>query len=157
MKLTLLFTGKTEEAYLKEGIGIYTKRLRHYIPHEIKIVDDRKKRPEHREGRSKAGKSEKLIPEGNNNAYYVLLDEKGDKLSSEEFARFIENTMVQGYKELVFITGGAYGFSENAYRRANRLISLSDMTFTNQMVRLILVEQIYRAMTIIRGEPYHHQ
>jgi 23S rRNA (pseudouridine1915-N3)-methyltransferase len=157
MKLTLLFTGRTEEAYLKEGIEIYTKRLRHYIPHEIKIVDDRKKRTEHPAGRSKAGKNEKLISAGNTNAYIVLLDEKGDKLSSEGFAKLIENTMIQGYKDLVFITGGAYGFSENIYRRANRLISLSDMTFTNQMVRLILVEQIYRAMTIIRGEPYHHQ
>ncbi len=157
MKLTLLFTGKTEEAYLKEGIGIYTKRLRHYIPNEIKIIDDRKKKPEHVAGRTKAGKSEKLISADNSNAYFVLLDEKGDKLSSEEFAKFIENTMVRGYKELIFITGGAYGFPEDVYRRANRIISLSDMTFTNQMVRLILVEQIYRAMTIIRGEPYHHQ
>ncbi len=155
MKIVLLFTGKTEDGYLKEGIGIYTKRLKRYIPHEIKITGERKKKPGKISGQSRD--NDKPIPEFDNTSYVVILDEKGEKFSSVDFARFIEKTMNQGYKELVFITGGAYGFPQDTREKAHRSISLSDMTFSHQMVRLILVEQIYRAMTIIRGEPYHHR
>ncbi len=147
MKIILLFTGKTEESYLKEGIDIYSKRVERYIPHEIKIINERKKK-------FTAGNS---LPVSGHSSYVVCLDEKGDKLSSVDFAKFLEKIMNQGYKELVFVTGGAYGFTERETLRADRLLSLSKMTFSHQMVRLILVEQIYRALTIIRGEPYHHR
>jgi 23S rRNA (pseudouridine1915-N3)-methyltransferase len=147
MKLILLFTGKTEDSYLKEGIDIYSKRIGRYIPHEIKIINERKKK-------FTAGNS---LPVLGQSSYVVCLDEKGDKLSSVDFAKFLEKMMNQGYKELVFITGGAYGFTEGETLTADRLLSLSQMTFSHQMVRLILVEQIYRALTIIRGEPYHHR
>jgi 23S rRNA (pseudouridine1915-N3)-methyltransferase len=147
MKIILFFTGKTEDSYLKEGIDIYSKRIERYIPHEIKVINERKKK-------STAGNR---IPAFGQSSYVVCLDEKGDKLSSVDFAKFVEKIMNQGYKELVFITGGAYGFTEGEVPLANRLLSLSDMTFSHQMVRLILVEQIYRALTIIWGEPYHHR
>jgi 23S rRNA (pseudouridine1915-N3)-methyltransferase len=147
MKIILLFTGKTEDNYLKEGIEKYSKRIGRYIPYEIKIINERKKK-------SAAGD---LLTASGSYSYVVCLDEKGDKLNSSDFANFLEKIMNQGYKELVFITGGAYGFSESEKQSANKLISLSEMTFSHQMVRLFLVEQIYRAITIIRGEPYHHQ
>lgn len=156
MKLKLLFTGKTEDGYLKEGIDIYTKRLRHYIPYEIKIAGERKKKSFQQSAKISA-EYEKLMSAFDKTAYIVLLDEKGEKLTSEGFAGLIEKNMNHGYRELVFITGGPYGFPENIRNKADRIVSLSDMTFSHQMVRLILVEQIYRAMTIIRGEPYHHQ
>ncbi len=157
MKLTLVFTGKTEEKYLREGIDIYTKRLRHYIPHEIKIIGLGKKRSGHPAGKSDAGEIEKLVSFTGSNTFVVLLDENGDRLSSPELARLISKTMNHGYKDMVFITGGSHGIPEETNRLANRVVSLSDLTFPHQMVRLILVEQIYRAMTIIKGEPYHHQ
>jgi 23S rRNA (pseudouridine1915-N3)-methyltransferase len=157
MKITLLFTGKTRENYLKEGIAIYTKRLGRYIPFEIAVLNDGKSRPGNHSGKSKSRDSSKQPPYEGNTTFLVLLDQKGEKFSSESFAGFIQNTMNKGYKELAFMTGGAYGFPDNTYETADKIISLSDMTFSNQMVRLILAEQIYRAMTIIRGEPYHHQ
>ena len=157
MKLILLFTGKTEEGYINEGVDLYAKRLRRYIPHEIIILPDRKTRQGQPRGKSRAREMDRLMLSSGNTAFTVILDEKGEKLNSCEFAKFIEQTMTRGYKEMVFITGGAYGFTDSLSNKADRLISLSDMTFTHQMVRLILIEQIYRAMTIIKGEPYHHQ
>jgi 23S rRNA (pseudouridine1915-N3)-methyltransferase len=157
MKLILLFTGKTEESYMNEGIALYAKRLRRYIPHEIKILPDTKTGRGQPRGKSRVRAMDKPVVSSGNTAFTVLLDEKGEKLNSGEFAKFIEHTMTRGYKEMIFITGGAYGFADSQYNKADRLISLSDMTFTHQMVRLILIEQIYRAMTIIKGEPYHHQ
>ncbi len=146
MKIILLFTGKTDDSYLREGIEIYSKRIERYIPHEIKIINER---------RNKSAGGGK-IPVFGQSSYIVFLDEKGEKLSSVNFAKFLEKIMNQGYKELVFITGGAYGFTKEEIIMADRLISLSEMTFSHQMVRLILVEQVYRALTIIRGEQYHH-
>ena len=157
MKLTLLFTGKTEDSYLKEGIEIYAKRLKRYLPLEIKIIGESVKRSKSSAGRARIRESEIITSAVSRSSYIVLLDEKGKCYSSEEFARFIENIMNRGYRELVFVTGGAYGFSDELYGKADHKVSLSDMTFTHQMVRLILTEQLYRAVTIIRGEPYHHE
>ncbi len=156
MKLTLLFTGKTEDSYLKEGIEIYAKRLKRYFPLDIKITGESVKRSKPPAGKARIRESGKITAALSRSSYVVLLDEKGKSYSSEEFARFIEDKMNRGYRELVFIAGGAYGFSDELYGKANHKISLSDMTFTHQMVRLILAEQLYRAATIIRGEPYHH-
>ncbi len=157
MKLTLIFTGKTRPGYLKEGIDIYTKRLGHYAPVKIKTIEEQGGKSGSSRAKTKFAKSEKIISGIDNNSYVVLLDEKGETFSSHEFARFVEKTMTHGYKEFVFISGGAYGFPDYLYNKANKVISLSQMTFSHQMVRLILAEQLYRAMTIIRGESYHHE
>lgn len=157
MKISLLFTGKTEDSYLKEGIDIYIKRIKHYIPVEIKIIGGRGKKSKTPAGRFKTREVEKLLETTDNSRFVILLDDKGDSFSSEDFAKFIESTIIRGYKEMVFIAGDSYGIPREIYSTANRVVSLSDMTFTHQMVRLILVEQIYRSMTIIRGESYHHE
>ncbi|TVR73964.1 MAG: 23S rRNA (pseudouridine(1915)-N(3))-methyltransferase RlmH [Marinilabiliales bacterium] len=153
MKITLVFTGRTEEKYISEGIDIYIDRLKHYIPVEIKIAETPGKKRRSRKG--SLIMTEPVRQPGS--SLLMILDEKGKKFNSVEFSKLIESAMTAGYKELVFYTGGAWGFPEKTFEKADRVISLSDMTFTHQMVRLILVEQIYRAMTIIRGEPYHHQ
>jgi 23S rRNA (pseudouridine1915-N3)-methyltransferase len=152
MKITLLFMGKTREHYLKEGIEIYIKRIRHYIPVEIKVIEERgKKTP------GLAGKQEyERLISADGQVFVALLDEKGERFNSGEFAKFIEKVILRGYKELVFVTGDAWGLPVQLYKNADRVVSLSDMTLTHQMVRLLLAEQLYRAMTIIRGEPYHH-
>ncbi len=157
MKLTLIFTGKTEDSYIKEGIEIYIKRLKHYIPLEIKIIGEAGKRSKSSANKAKFFEKDKFVSSGGNSSFVVLLDEKGKKYSSVSFAKFIENITIKGYKELVFISGGAYGLNNELYKMANKLVSLSDMTFSHQMVRLILVEQLYRAMKIIKGEPYHNE
>lgn len=157
MKLTLIFTGKTQSGYLKEGIGLYTKRIERYAPVKIKVIEETGKKSGSSAARTKTRKNGKIISGIDNNSFIVLLDEKGETFSSQKFAKFVEKTMIHGYKEFVFITGGPYGFPGNVYNMANKIISLSEMTFSHQMVRLILVEQLYRAMTIIRGEPYHHE
>ncbi|MFO7922675.1 MAG: 23S rRNA (pseudouridine(1915)-N(3))-methyltransferase RlmH [Bacteroidales bacterium] len=156
MKIKLLFTGKTEESYLKEGIDIYTQRVKRYIPLEVKIIEEFAKKQGSPARRTKTRKTGRIISGIDKSSFLVLLDEKGKSFSSPEFAGFLEKKIIMGYKEIIFVTGGAYGFPEELYSRANRIISLSEMTFTHQMVRLILVEQLYRAMTIINGEPYHH-
>jgi 23S rRNA (pseudouridine1915-N3)-methyltransferase len=155
MKITLLFPGKTEDNYIREGLDIYIRRLKHYIPVEIKILGERGKKTG--TGKLKTHGAEGILSARDNSRYVALLDEKGEKLSSGDFAGFIEKTIIQGYKELVFVTGDAYGIPRELYPTANRVLSLSEMTFTHQMVRLILIEQLYRAMTIIRGESYHHE
>ncbi len=152
MKITLVFTGKTDEPYIREGIEVYAGRLRHYLPFDIVIAGNNNKKK--KTGRAASAHKEPLRNPGA--SLLILLDEKGDRFTSQEFARFLETSMIGGHKELAFYTGGPYGFTEEMYKKADRIISLSDMTFTHQMVRLILVEQIYRAMTIIRGEAYHH-
>ena len=156
MRITLIFTGKTEESYLKDGIDLYVKRISRYIPTGIKIISEPvKKSGSHNRGNI-TDEYKKLTSVKSGQSFKVLLDEKGEQLTSDKFAGFIEKKMVMGYRELVFLTGGAYGFTEEIYHEADSILSLSAMTFTHQMVRLILVEQLYRAMTIIRGEPYHH-
>jgi 23S rRNA (pseudouridine1915-N3)-methyltransferase len=156
MKVILLFTGKTEDTYLKEGIEVYLKRLRRYIPTEIKIISEPRKKTKVYSGKVKIRESEKIKSLSGNTSFLVLLDQRGKHLNSEDFAGFIENVMNRGYKEIIFATGGAYGFSDDFSSNADSIISMSEMTFTHQMVRLILAEQLYRAMTIIKGEPYHH-
>lgn len=157
MKLTLIFTGKTQSGYLKEGIDVYIKRLQRYVPVNIRIIEEPGKKSGNYSTRQKTRDNGKIISGIDKNSFIVLLDEKGKAFSSQGFARFVEKTMIYGYKEIVFVSGGAYGFPDNLHKMANKVISLSWMTFSHQMVRLILVEQLYRAMTIIRGEPYHHE
>ena len=152
MKLRVLWVGKSRETWLKEALVDYVCRIRRYIPLELGEVRDEKGAVAEEMRRRECERLEKQIPL---NATLVLLDELGEQLDSPGLATLIGRQRDTVGGELVFVIGGAYGFSE-AFRRRGRLLSLSRMTFTHQMVRLFLLEQIYRAFTIINGEPYHH-
>lgn len=156
MKLTLLVIGKTDKAYIKEALAEYNKRLKHYVNFKIEVIPDLKKTKNLSVEIQKTREGELILSHHNPGKEFHLLDEKGDMYSSREFAKFLEKKMISGLKELVLIIGGPYGFSSSVYEKANSTISLSRMTFSHQMARLLCVEQIYRAFTILNGEPYHH-
>lgn len=157
MKITLMVIGKTCDSYLQEGIAGYTKRLSHYIPFEITYVSDIKNTKNLSEAQQKTLEGQALKKRIEPGDYIVLLDEHGKQYTSMEFSRYIEGKMSTIPKRLVFIVGGPYGFSQEIYDIAREKISLSKMTFSHEMIRLIFTEQIYRAMTIINHEPYHHE
>ncbi|MFA5327126.1 MAG: 23S rRNA (pseudouridine(1915)-N(3))-methyltransferase RlmH [Prolixibacteraceae bacterium] len=157
MKVCLLVIGKTDEAYLQKGIDIFLKRIPHYIPFELKVIPDLKNSKNLSEELQKEKEGELILQQIIASDELLLLDEQGFEFSSVDFARFLEKKMIAGLKRLVFVIGGPYGFSGSIYARANGKVSLSKMTFSHQMVRLIFAEQLYRAMTILKGEPYHHQ
>ena len=151
-----MVTGRTEGEWLQQGLDLYFKRIGFYLPVEWKIIPDIKnaKGLSIREFREKEG--EMMLPLLENKNEIYLLDEQGTEYTSRDLARFLERKMVAGTRELIFIIGGAYGFSDKIYDKAAGTISLSKMTFPHQLVRLLFLEQLYRALTIIRGEPYHH-
>jgi len=157
MKITLLAIGKTDADYLKEGIAQYESRIKHYLPFEIKIIADIKNRKTLSFDQQKDQEGGLILSQIGNSDILILLDEKGNTYTSTNFSKFIEAKMNSSCKHLVFAIGGPYGFSEQIYKRANGKISLSEMTFSHQMVRLIFTEQLYRAMTIFKKEPYHHE
>lgn len=157
MKTCLLVIGKTDAAYIREGIEEYEKRLRRYIPYEMKVLPDVKNAKSMGEGIQKEKEGEMILEQLQPTDYVILLDERGRQYTSVEFSEFLAQKMLGGIKRLVFIVGGPYGFAEAVYQRGNDKISLSKMTFSHQMVRMIFAEQIYRAMTILKGEPYHHE
>ena len=157
MKISLIVIGKTDEEYLQKGLEIFLKRIPHYIVFEMKIIADIKNSRNLSEEQQKEREGELILQQIISSDELILLDEQGLEASSIEFARFLEKRMLSGIKRLVFVIGGPYGFAENVYSRANGKISLSKMTFSHQMVRLIFAEQVYRAFTILKGEPYHHQ
>ena len=138
-------------------IDIYVKRLSHYIPFDIEMISDVKNTKNLSEKDQKIQEGASILKFLQPNDHVILLDEKGKQLSSMEFARFIEKKSHTVAKRLVFVVGGPYGFSDEIYACANEKLSLSKMTFTHQMVRLVFVEQFYRAMTILNNEPYHHE
>ena len=156
MKITLLAIGKTDNKELDKLIGQYTARIGHYLPFELKIILDVKRSGKTTEESQKLVEGKEILSELAPTDKLILLDERGKSFSSREFASFLEGKMLQSERRLVFVIGGPYGFSPEVYARANEQISLSKMTFSHQMVRLFITEQIYRAMTILRGEPYHH-
>ena len=156
MKIILLTVGKTDIDYLKKGIPIYESRLKHYIQFEIRTVPDIKNTKNLTFEQQKEKEGELILKNINTSDYLVLLDEKGKEFSSVDFSKFIEKKMISGIKNLFFIIGGPYGFSSKVYSRADGKIALSKMTFSHQMVRLIFIEQLYRAFTILKHEPYHH-
>ena len=156
MKITLLMIGKTDLSYLKEGIDVFVKRLKHYVPFEMKIIQDIKNSKNRSFEQQKTKEGELILQQISKSDDVILMDEKGKEFSSRLFSEWIEKKMIAGTRNLVFVIGGPYGFSDEVYRRANGKIALSRMTFSHQMVRLIFVEQIYRAMSIMKGEPYHH-
>jgi 23S rRNA (pseudouridine1915-N3)-methyltransferase len=156
MKITLLVIGKTDSAYLTEGINEYAKRLSHYINFEIEVIQDIKKNKNMSVELQKTQEGELILSKNQPGKELHLFDENGKMFTSREFAGFLEKKMVSGLKELVLVVGGPYGFSPKVYQIAKSKISLSKLTFSHQMVRLMCVEQIYRAFTILKGEPYHH-
>jgi 23S rRNA (pseudouridine1915-N3)-methyltransferase len=156
VKVKLFAVGKTEEKYLKEGIEMYCKKLIHYFPFEYEELPAIKQTRNLSFDEQKKREGESILKRISSSDTVVLLDENGLQYSSVNFSIFIQNQMLQGNKQLSFVIGGAYGFSPDVYQRRNYLISLSSMTFSHQMVRLIFLEQLYRAASILKNEPYHH-
>lgn len=156
MKITLVAVGKTEDKYLIEGIEKYLGRLKHYINFSFVIIPDVKNTKHLSEAQQKSKEAELISKQINPGDTVLLLDEKGKKYSSVSFADYLNKQMIGSVQHLVFIIGGPYGFDETIYKRSNGSLSLSDMTFSHQMVRLFFVEQLYRAFTILKNEPYHH-
>lgn len=156
MKIQLILIGKTNEKYLIEGFSIFEKRIKNYIDFKTIIIPELKNTKNLSFELIKKQESELLMKHIQDIDFVVLLDENGKNSSSIEFSKFINSQMIKSTKNLVFVIGGAYGFSENVYNRANDKIALSRMTFSHQMVRIIFAEQLYRAFTILNNEPYHH-
>jgi 23S rRNA (pseudouridine1915-N3)-methyltransferase len=157
MKVILLTVGKTNEINFINSISDYQKRLKFYIPFELIELPELRNTKSLSEEQQKQREGEMLLQTVDAADDVVLLDDKGSEYTSMQFSAFMQRKMAGGSKRLVFVVGGPYGFSPAVYSRANGKISLSRMTFSHQMVRLIFVEQLYRAMTILRGEPYHHE
>lgn len=156
MKIRLITVGATSDRMMREAIEGYSRRVSHYIPFEIKNLPDVKAGKSTSEARQKELEGVQILSQIGRSDRMVLLDERGKEKTSREFAAEIEQQMVMLQSNLVFVVGGPYGFSPDVYSRANAMMSLTRMTMTHEMVRLLFVEQLYRAMTIIRGEPYHH-
>lgn len=156
MKICLLVIGKTDAAYIRSGIEEYEKRMGKYVNYEMKVLSDVKNSKHMSEEVQKEKEGELLLEQLQTGDFVVLLDEKGKQLNSVEFSTYVAQKMQLGIKRMVFIIGGPYGFTGKVYERGNDKISLSKMTFSHQMVRMIFIEQLYRAMTIWKGEPYHH-
>lgn len=157
MKISLIAVGKTEDKYLIEGIEKYLNRLKHYIGFNLSIIPELKNTKNLTEAQQKTKEAELILKQLNNSDVLVLLDEKGKKYTSVQFSQYINKQMIGSVQHLVFVIGGPYGFDESIYKRANSSVSLSEMTFSHQMVRLFFVEQLYRAFTILKNEPYHHE
>jgi len=153
MKLRIIWLGKTRDPWIKEGVAEYSGRISRYLPLAIDELKDEKDATLE-EGRRREG--ERLLKQLSPNAVLVALDERGHQLDSIKFAEFIGKHRDSGTTELVFAIGGSYGFSDEVRNRATKVLALSAMTFTHQMVRPFLLEQIYRACTILNNEPYHH-
>ena len=153
MKICLLVIGKTDAVYVRQGIEEYEKRLKRYISFEMRVLPDVKNVKNRGGSLQKEREGELILEQLQPGDVVVLLDERGQQYSSVEFSTYLSQKMLGGIKRLVFVIGGPYGFS----RRGNEKVSLSRMTFSHQMVRMIFAEQIYRAMTILKGEPYHHE
>ncbi|WP_282038232.1 23S rRNA (pseudouridine(1915)-N(3))-methyltransferase RlmH [Saccharicrinis aurantiacus] len=156
MKVVLVVIGKTDEQYLEKGISKFIDRLKHYVPFEMKVITDIKNTKNMKALQQKQKEGELILAQLQSGDELILLDEGGKSFSSRGFSNFMEQKMLRGLKRLVFVIGGPYGFSDEVYKKSNGKVSLSAMTFSHQMVRLIFVEQIYRAFTILKNQPYHH-
>ncbi len=156
MKVILFLVGKTTDKHFDAGIRDYIDRITHYMPFEVKVIPDVKNTKNMTETQQKQTEGDAILKQLQPADTVVLLDERGAEYRSIEFARWLENKQNIS-RRLIFIIGGPYGFSPDIYQRANEKISISKMTFSHQMIRLIFTEQLYRACTIIKGEPYHHE
>lgn len=157
MKITLLTVGKTDRDWVKQGLDIYVSRLKHYIPFNIVEIPELKNVSALSKDQIKNREGELILKNLRPTDDVILLDEHGKEYTSVEMARIIQEKISYTGKDMIYVIGGAYGFSQDVYARANSKISLSRMTFSHQMVRAIFAEQLYRAFTIIKGEPYHHE
>jgi 23S rRNA (pseudouridine1915-N3)-methyltransferase len=157
VKIKLLAIGKTDDKRLQELIVEFQKRLKHYIKFEIEIIPDLKRVKNITVDQRKQKEGMLILNKIDATDQLILLDEKGHQFRSIEFSRFLQKKMNSGIKQLVFTIGGPYGFSDEVYQKAQGKVSLSKMTFSHQMIRLFLVEQLYRAFTIIKNEPYHNE
>ncbi|MCF8334635.1 MAG: 23S rRNA (pseudouridine(1915)-N(3))-methyltransferase RlmH [Bacteroidales bacterium] len=157
MKITLLLNGKTDKAFVKDAIELYEGRLKKYMPFEIKVVPPPRKAQnlspaEYME--KEARLTEKYLQPAD---YVILLDEKGKSMNSVKFAEYLQEKMNRGLKNLVVVVGGHYGFPKSLKQKAHGMVSLSPMTFSHQVIRVMFMEQLYRAMTILNNEPYHNE
>ena len=157
MKISLLLVGRTVNKHLTELIDDYASRVKHYVGFDVTIIPELKNTKSLSSDQQKQQEGEQILRQLQQGDHVVLLDEHGKEMRSIEFSKYMEKKMQTVSKRLVFIIGGPYGFSPDVYAKANDKLSLSKMTFSHQMIRLIFVEQLYRAMTIMRGEPYHHE
>lgn len=157
MKIKLLAIGKTDHKQLKELISVYEKRLQHYISFEMEILADIKNAKNLSEDQQKEKEGALILKSLKPTDQLILLDEKGKEFTSVAFSTYLQKKMNAGTRQLVLVIGGPYGFSLEVYQKASGKIALSKMTFSHQMIRLFVVEQIYRAFTILKNEPYHHQ
>lgn len=156
MKIVIIAVGKTATQYIAAATDDFIRRASRYVPVEMSIIPDLRSTRGLTEEMQKQREGKSIIASLQPGDLVTLLDERGAELTSRQFAGEIERAMVSGLKRMVFVIGGPYGFSPEVYARADRKLSLSKMTFTHEMVRLFFAEQVYRAMTIMRGEPYHH-
>ena len=156
-KITLLTVGKTDVRWVREGLELYMERVSHYVPFAVDEIPELKNVSALSRDQIKEKEGEILLKKIRDKDCVMLLDERGTEYGSTDFAAFVQEKIARGNRDIVFVIGGAYGFSQALYSRADHLISLSKMTFSHQMVRTIFLEQLYRAFTIIRGEPYHHR
>jgi 23S rRNA (pseudouridine1915-N3)-methyltransferase len=156
MKILLLQIDKTQDSYLMEGIDIYTKRLKNYCSFEITTINVPKTIRQRTQNEQKQEEAKLITAHVSQDDLLIILDEKGKEYTSVDFSAVIAQKQNASVKRLVFLIGGPFGFSETIYKRANLKLSLSQMTFSHQMVRLFFVEQLYRAFTILKGEKYHH-
>lgn len=157
MKVSLILVGRTANKHLTELIADYASRVKHYVSFDIAVIPELKNTKSLSADQQKQMEGEQILRQLQQGDHIVLLDERGKEMRSIEFSKYMEKKMQTVSKRLVFIIGGPYGFSSEVYAKANDKLSLSQMTFSHQMIRLIFVEQLYRAMTIMRGEPYHHE
>lgn len=156
MNIVLLTVGKTEASYWKEALAEYQRRLQHYVPFELQALPEVKNTKNLTMSQQKTQEGVLIRKAMQAGDWFVLLDEQGKEYTSMQFAAYLEKKIQIVSRRLVFVIGGPYGFSDEVYQMASERLSLSKMTFSHQMIRPIFVEQLYRAMTILRGEPYHH-
>ena len=157
MKVELWYIGKTAFPYLKEGMAIYEKRLKKYFPFQTVLIPDVKNARKMSPKELKQKEGDLILKKIKKEDFLILLDEKGKEMASVQFAEFLEKKLHLSHKKLIFQIGGAYGFSETIYKRANAKLALSKMTFSHQMIRLFVLEQLYRGMSILNNEPYHNE
>jgi len=157
MNITIIMMGITSEKFVEEGYSVYMKRLKHYVKIREAIIPDVKDRKHLNAEQIKEKEAVLIFEKLTSSNYTVLLDQRGKEFSSVEFAGFLQKIMNAGTRELVFVIGGAYGVAENIKQKVDLILSVSRMTFTHQFIRLIFTEQLYRALTILKNEPYHNE
>lgn len=157
MRITLLCVGKTDDSQLVAIVDKFQQRLKHYVPFRMVSIPDVKNTKHLRTDQQRAREADTILKQLSPGDHVVLLDERGKEYRSVDFAAYLNKLMVGSMQHVVFVVGGPFGFEETVYQRANSRLSLSKMTFSHQMVRLFFVEQLYRAFSILKGEPYHHE